>query len=194
MKERWKTLCLVFSADYEGILFADGMLSFAAQEKWKILKILWLINDTVGNRTKSELREIITKGSDAIIMHGRLSQHHAQFFEMIEELNISKQRTMWVITDITSNLITSSQKIPQGLLKVSLKRPKKHHDYIVYDDVLHDAMSIFQLSFEESVTTCYENTDLKKCTKERNRKTVRRTAKRYPPLLSNSSRIKFISS
>lgn len=179
MKQRWRTLCFVFSADYEGKIFADGMLYYAAKAKWKIIKTLWLIDDTVTNRTKSDLREVISKASDAVIMHSRLSHHdHAQLFEIIATGADDKQRTtVWVITEMTSHLTTGPQVITAGMLKVTLKSPGKYRD--VYDNVLRDAMSLFQLSFEESVTKCIQNSNLENCMKDSKRETVRRVARRY---------------
>lgn len=181
MKQRWRTLCFVFSADYEGKIFADGMLYYAAKAKWKIIKTLWLIDDTVTNRTKSDLREVISKASDAVIMHSRLSHHdHAQLFEIIATGVDDKQRTtVWVITEMTSHLTTGPQVITPGMLKVTLKSPGKYRDVIIYDNVLRDAMSLFQLSFEESVTKCIQNSNLENCMKDSKRETVRRVARRY---------------
>ena len=177
-KHRWRTLCLVLSADYEGKAFADGMLSYTLQEKWQLLHIVWLMDDTIGNGTKAELQDVITKGSDAIVMHSRMG-HDDTFFEMIQELGVSKQGTVWIITEMTIQLDTNWQKLPQGLLKISLRRPEKHHDYIIYGNALHDAMSLFQHSFEESVKEYYdENRDVD-CVKGNTAKKIRRIAKRY---------------
>ncbi|KAJ7389545.1 hypothetical protein OS493_030930 [Desmophyllum pertusum] len=177
-KHRWRTLCLVLSADYEGKAFADGMLSYTLQEKWQLLHIVWLMDDTIGNGTKAELQDVITKGSDAIVMHSRMG-HDVTFFEMIQELGVSKQGTVWIITEMTIQLDTNWQKLPQGLLKISLRRPEKHHDYIIYGNALHDAMSLFQHSFEESVKEYYDEDRDVDCVKVNTAKEIRRIAKRH---------------
>lgn len=132
----------MFSADYEGKIFADGMLYYAARAKWKIIKTLWLIDDTVTNRTKSDLREVISKASDAVIMHSRLSHHdHAQLFEIIATGADDKQRTtVWVITEMTSHLTTGPQVITPGMLKVTLKSP---------------GTSLFMIMFFEMLCRCF---------------------------------------
>ena len=180
MKQRWQTFCFVFSADYEGKIFADGMFYYASKAKWKILKTLWLVDDAIENSTKSDLREVIAQESDAVIMHSRLSHYdHAQFFEIVEKVADKKQRTtVWVITEMTSHLTTSPQAITPGMLKVTLKRPGKYRDGVVYENSLRDAMSLFQLSFEESVTKCIEHSNLEDCMKEGKRETLRSVAGR----------------
>lgn len=165
------------SADFEGKTFVDSMLSYAFQEKWQVLKVAWLTGDTFGNDTKTELQDVVTKKSNVVVMHSRLS-HDGQFFETIQKLGVSKQETVWIITEITSHRIRNYQKLPQGLLKISLKRPEKHHDYIIYDNALYDAISVFQLSFEESVKECCLNSDVETCLKAITHEKIRRIFKR----------------
>lgn len=160
---RWKTISLVLSADYEGNTFVDSMRSYAFQEKWKIPKVVWLTEDAIGHGTKTELKDVVSnKRNDAIVMHSRLG-YDGQFFEIIRELGVSKQRAMWIITEVTSHQLKNCQELPQGLLKISIKRPGRHHDYIIYDNVLHDAISLIQLSFEESLKECSLNSNVEDC-------------------------------
>lgn len=152
-------MCLVVSADFEGKTFTDSMLSYALQEKWKIFKVVWLTDKTTRNGTRRVLQDVVTKKSDAILMHSRLGDD-GQFFEMIRELGFGKQGTVWIVTEITSHRIKNHQNLPQGLLKITLKRPEKHRDYIIYDNALYDAISLFQLSFEESVKEYFLDSDV----------------------------------
>ncbi|KAL9962532.1 hypothetical protein ACROYT_G031640 [Oculina patagonica] len=186
-KHRWRTICLIVSADFEGKTFVESMLSYAIQEKWQILKVAWLADDTFGNDTKTELQDIVRKKSNVIVMHSRLG-HDGQFFEMIQELGVSRRETVLVITEITSHRIKNYQRLPQGLLKINLKRPEKHLDYIIYDNALHDAISLFQLSFEESVNEYCLNSDVKTCLKTIAQEEMRRISKRHLAQKSLSGR------
>ena len=176
---RWETISLVLSADYEGNTFADSMRSYAFQEKWQILKVVWLTEDEIGHGTKTELQDVVANTrNDAIVMHSRLG-NDGQFFEMIQELGVNKQKAVWIITEITSHQLKNCQKLPQGLFKISLKRPEKHHDYIIYDNVLYDAISLFQLSFEESLKECSMNPNVADCGRGITPDKIRRISKRY---------------
>lgn len=177
-KYRWRTICLIISASYEGKVFVDQMTEFAVKEKAEILKIVWLVDGTIGNGTTTELRDVIRQGSDVIVMHSRLGDEE-RFFELIQELGVSKHKTVWVVTDITTYVTTDTRNLPEGLLKISLKRPNQCHDYSVYDNALHDALLLIQMSFEESVKECYENTGVKNCSKGSHSKKIWQSAKRY---------------
>ena len=150
-KHGWDTISLVLSADYEGITFVENMRSYAFQEKWEILKVVWLTEHQIGNGKKTELKDVVTNTrNDVIVMHSRLA-NDGQFLEIVQELGVSNQGALWIITEITSYQVHNCQRLPQGLLKISLRRPEKHYDYILYDNALHDAISLFQLSFAESL-------------------------------------------
>ena len=141
----------MLSADYEGITFVESMRSYAFQEQWQILKVVWLTEDLIGNGTKTELKDVVgNTRNDVIAMHSRLGKDR-QLFEIVQELGLSKQKAVWIITEITSHQFKNCQKLTQGLLKISLKRPEKHHDYVIYGNALHDAVSLFQISFEDSL-------------------------------------------
>jgi len=172
----------VLSADYEGITFVESMRSYAFQEKWQILKVVWLTEDPIGNGTKTELKDVVgNTTNDVIVMHSRLWQD-AQLFEIVQELGLRKQKAVWIITEITSHQFKNCQKLPQGLLKISLKRPEKHHDYVIYENALHDAVSLFQLSFEESLKEYSLNFNVEDCGQRITRDRIRRISKRYLPL------------
>ena len=162
-KHGWETISLVLSADYEGITFVESMRSYALQEKWQILKVVWLTEDAIGNATKTELKDVVTNTrNDVIVVHSRLGQD-GQLFEMVQELGLSKQKAVWIITEITSHQFKNCQNLPQGLLKISLKRPEMHHDSIIYDNTLYDAITLLQLSFEESLKECSLNFNVEDC-------------------------------
>lgn len=181
-KHGWEIISLVLSADYEGITFAGSMRSYAFQEKWQILKVVWLTEDPIGNGTKSELKDVVSNTrNDVIVMHSRLGQN-GQLFEIAQELGISKQKAIWIVTEITSHQFKSCEKLPQGLLRINLKRPEKHHDYVLYDHALHDAVSLFQLSFEESLKEYSLNFNVEDCGKRITCERIRRISKRYLPL------------
>ena len=136
------------------------------------------MGDATGNDTKTALQEVVEKKSDVIVMNSRFDQAE-QFFEVIRELGVSKQETVWIITETSSAQIRNYQTLPQGLLKIDLKRPEKHHDYNIYDNALYDAISLFQLSFEESIKEYCRYSDAETCLKEIPRKKIRRVSKRY---------------
>ena len=181
-KHGWDTISLVLSADYEGITFVENMRSYAFQEKWEILKVVWLTEHQIGNGKKTELKDVVTNTrNDVIVMHSRLA-NDGQFFEIVQELGVSNQRALWIITEITSYQVQNCQRLPQGLLKISLRRPEKHHDYILYDNALHDAISLFQLSFEESLKEYSLNFNAEDCEQKITRDRIRSISKRYLPL------------
>lgn len=183
-KHGWDTISLVLSADYEGITFVENMRSYAFQEKWEILKVVWLTEHQIGNGKKTELKDVVTNTrNDVIVMHSRLA-NDGQFFEIVQELGVSNQRALWIITEITSYQVQNCQRLPQGLLKISLRRPEKHHDYILYDNALHDAISLFQLSFEESLKEYSLNFNAEDCEQKITRDRIRSISKRYLPLNS----------
>ena len=183
-KHGWDTISLVLSADYEGITFVENMRSYAFQEKWEILKVVWLTEHQIGNGKKTELKDVVTNTrNDVIVMHSRLA-NDGQFFEIIQELGVSNQRALWIITEITSYQVQNCQRLPQGLLKISLRRPEKHHDYILYDNALHDAILLFQLSFEESLKEYSLNFNAEDCEQKITRDRIRSISKRYLPLNS----------
>ena len=178
-KHRWRTVCFILSANYEGNTFADEMIRFAFQEKWEILKTVWLMDEAIGNTTETELKDAIRHGSDVIVMHSRLG-YEAQFFEVIQKIGVSRHRTVWIVTDITTHLTTTnSQNLPEGLLKISLKTPEQCHDHSIYGNALQDAMLFFQLSFEESVRDSRDKTDVNSCGQIIDSRNFRQTAKRY---------------
>ena len=79
-KHGWDTISLVLSADYEGITFVENMRSYAFQEKWEILKVVWLTEHQIGNGKKTELKDVVTNTrNDVIVMHSRLA-NDGQFF------------------------------------------------------------------------------------------------------------------
>ena len=181
-KHGWDTISLVLSADYEGITFVENMRSYAFQEKWEILKVVWLTEHQIENGKKTELKDVVTNTrNDVIVMHSRLV-NDGQFFEIVQELGVSNQKAQWIITEITSHQFKNRQRLPQGLLKISLKRPEKHHDYILYDNALHDAISLFQLSFEESLKEYSLNFNAEDCEQKITRDRIRSISKRYLPL------------
>ena len=183
-KHGWDTISLVLSADYEGITFVENMRSYAFQEKWEILKVVWLTEHQIGNGKKTELKDVVTNTrNDVIVMHSRLA-NDGQFFEIVQELGVSNQRALWIITEITSYKVQNCRRLPQGLLKISLRRPEKHHDYILYDNALHDAISLFQLSFEESLKEYSLNFNAEDCEQKITRDRIRSISKRYLPLNS----------
>ena len=183
-KHGWDTISLVLSADYEGITFVENMRSYAFQEKWEILKVVWLTEHQIGNGKKTELKDVVTNTrNDVIVMHSRLA-NDGQFFEVVQELGVSNQRALWIITEITSYQVQNCQRLPQGLLKISLRRPEKHHDYILYDNALHDAILLFQLSFEESLKEYSLNFNAEDCEQKITRDRIRSISKRYLPLNS----------
>ena len=183
-KHGWDTISLVLSADYEGITFVENMRSYAFQEKWEILKVVWLTEHQIGNGKKTELKDVVTNTRNhVIVMHSRLA-NDGQFFEIVQELGVSNQRTLWIITEMTSYQVQNCQRLPQGLLKISLRRPEKHHDYILYDNALHDAISLFQLSFEESLKEYSLNFNAEDCEQKITRDRIRSISKRYLPLNS----------
>ena len=183
-KHGWDTISLVLSADYEGITFVENMRSYAFQEKWEILKVVWLTEHQIGNGKKTELKDVVTNTrNDVIVMHSRLA-NDGQFFEVVQELGVSNQRALWIITDITSYQVQNCQRLPQGLLKISLRRPEKRHDYILYDNAFHDAISLFQLSFEESLKEYSLNFNAEDCEQKITRDRIRSISKRYLPLNS----------
>ena len=174
----------MLSADYEGITFVESMRSYAFQEKWEILKVIWLTEHQIGNGTKTELKDVVTNTrNDVVVMHSRLGNGE-QFFETVQELGVSNQEAQWIITEITSHQFKNCQRLPQGLLKISLKRPEKHHDYIIYDNALHDAISLFQLSFEESLKEYSLNFNAEDCEQKITRYRIRSISKRYLSLNS----------
>ena len=181
-KHGWDTISLVLSANYEGITFVESMRSYAFQEKWEILKVVWLTEHQIGNGTKTELKDVVTNTrNDVVVMHSRLG-NDGQFFEIVQELGVSNQRAQWIITEITSHQFKNRQRLPQGLLKINLKRPEKHHDYIIYDNALHDAILLFQLSFEESLKEYSLNLNGEDCGQKITRDRIKRISKRYLPL------------
>ena len=181
-KHGWDTISLVLSADYEGITFVENMRSYAFQEKWEILKVVWLTEHQIENGKKTELKDVVTNTrNDVIVMHSRLV-NDGQFFEIVQELGVSNQKAQWIITEITSHQFKNRQRLPQGLLKISLRRPEKHHDYILYDNALHDAISLFQLSFEESLKEYSLNFNAEDCEQKITRDRIRSISKRYLPL------------
>ena len=183
-KHGWDTISLVLSADYEGITFVENMRSYAFQEKWEILKVVWLTEHQIGNGKKTELKDVMTNTrNDVIVMHSRLA-NDGQFFEIVQELGVSNQRALWIITEITSYQVQNCQRLPQGLLKISLRRPEKRHDYILYDNAFHDAISLFQLSFEESLKEYSLNFNAEDCEQKITRDRIRSISKRYLPLNS----------
>ena len=181
-KHGWDTISLVLSADYESITFVESMRSYAFQEKWEILKVVWLTEHQIGNGTKTELKDVVTNTrNDVVVMHSRLG-NDGQFFEIVEELGVSNQKAQWIITEITSHQFKNRQRLPQGLLKINLKRPEKHHDYIIYDNALHDAILLFQLSFEESLKEYSLNFNGEDCGQKITRDRIKSISKRYLPL------------
>ena len=94
-------------------------------------------------------------------------------------LGVSRHKTVWIVTDITTYLITNSENLSQGLLKISLKTPEQCHDHSIYSNALQDTMLLFQLSFEESVRDSYDKTDVKGCGERIDSRNFRQTAKRY---------------
>ena len=104
------------------------------------------------------------------------------FFEIVLELGVSKQKAVWIITEITTQQFQNYQALPQGLLKINLRRPEKHHDYIIYDNALDDAISVFQLSFEETLKECSLNFSVEDCGQKITRDRIKRISKRYLPL------------
>lgn len=172
----------MLSADYEGITFVESMRSYAFQEKWQILKVVWLSEQLIENGTKTELKDVVTNTrNDVIVVHSRLGKD-GQFFETVQDLGVSNQKAVWIITEITSHQFKTCQRLPQGLLKISLKRPEKHHDFIIYDNALHDAISVFQLSFEESLKENSLNFSAEDCGQKITRDRIRSISKRYLPL------------
>ena len=181
-KHGWNTISLVLSADYEGITFVESMRNYAFQEKWEILKVVWLTEHLFGNGTKTELKDVVSNTrNDVIVMHGRLGQD-GQLFEIVQELGVSNQKAVWIVTEITSHQFKNCQRLPEGLLKINLKRPEKHHDYILYNNALHDAISLFQLSFEESLKEYSLNFNVEDCGQNITRDRIRSIFKRYLPL------------
>ena len=181
-KHGWNTFSLVLSADYEGLTFVENMRSYAFREKWEILKVVWLMEHPIGNGTKTELKDVVSNTkSDVIVMHSRFEQNEL-FFEIVQALGVSKQKAVWIITEITAHQFQNYQTLPQGLLKINLRRPEKHHDYIIYDNTFHDAISVFQLSFEESLKECSLNFSVEDCGQKITRDRIKRISKRYLPL------------
>jgi len=166
------------SANYEGKTFADEMLRFAFQEKWEILKTVWLMDEAIGNATEAEPKEVIRHRSDVIAINSRLDNED-KFFVVIQKLGVSKHKTVWIVTDITTHITTNSQNLPEGLLKISLKTPEQCHDHSIYGNALQDTMLLFQLSFEESVRDSCDKTDKKSCGGRIDSRNFRQTAKRY---------------
>ena len=177
-KHRWRTVCFILSANYEGKTFAGEMIRFAFQEKQEILKTVWLMDEAIGNKTETELKDVIKHRSGVIVMHSRLG-YEAQFFEVIQKLGVSRHKTVWIVTDITTDLTTNSQNLPEGLLKISLKTPEQCHNHSIYSNALQDTMLLFQLSFEESVRDSCDKTDVKSCGERIGSRNFRQTVKRY---------------
>lgn len=184
-KHRWRTICLILSACYEGKKFAEQMATFAFQEKWEILKIVWLMDDMIGHGTEAELKDVLTYNSDVTVMHSRLGNEE-RFFKLIQEVGVSNYKTVWIVTDITTQLTTESNNLPEGLLKISLGRPEHFHDYSIY--AFQDVMMLFKLSFEESVKECCKNSDVTSCEKGINSQKIRRIAKRRMAQISLSGK------
>ena len=155
------------------------MRRFALQEKWEILKIIWLMGETIGKDTKTELENTLRHDSDVVVMHGRLGRLQGRFFELIQELGVRQYKAVWIVTEITTSLATDSRSLPEGLLKTSLKKPEQCCDYSIYEDALQDALLLFQLSFEESVQEFYgESKELNGCERGMNSKKIWKIAKR----------------
>lgn len=181
-KHGWGTISLVLSADYEGFTFMECMQSYTVKEKWQILKVVWLTEGMIGNDTKTELKDVVADTrNDVVVVHSRLGQD-GQFFEMVQELGVSKPKAVWIITEITSHQFKNCQELPQGLLKISVKRPEKQFDYNIYKNVLHDAILLFQLSFEESFIECSLNFNEEDCGQGNTLANLKRIFKRYLPL------------
>ena len=177
-KHRWHTICLIVSASFEGMIFAEQIKKFALKEKWNIRKIIWLMEDTKINETMEEINNAITNNNtETIVMHSR-SGNEERLFKLIQELGIDKYKTVWIITDITTQFVNELSNLPQGLLKISLRRPTRCHDYGIYDDALRDIMLLFQLSFEESLRELFRNSSVISCKKEISSQELRRLAKR----------------
>ena len=172
----------MLSADYEGLTFMECMQSYTVKEKWQILKVVWLTEGMIGNDTKTELKDVVADTrNDVVVVHSRLGQD-GQFFEMVQELGVSKPKAVWIITEITSHQFKNCQELPQGLLKISVKRPEKKFDYNIYKNVLHDAILLFQLSFEESFIECSLNFNEEDCGEGNTLANLKRIFKRYLPL------------
>ena len=137
------------------------------------------MDETIGKDTKTELGNMLRHDSDVIVMHGRLGRLKGRFFELIQELGVRQYKTVWIVTEITTNLATDSRNLPEGLLKISLKKPEQYHDYSIYEKALQDALLLFQLSFEESVEEFYsESKELKGCERGMHSKKLWKIARR----------------
>ena len=100
------------------------------------------MDETIENTTETELKDVIRHGSDVIVMHSRLG-YEAQFFEVIQKFGVSRHKTVWIVTDITTHFTTNFKNLPEGLLKISLKTPEQCHDHSIYGNALQDAMLLF---------------------------------------------------
>lgn len=141
-KMGWRRLSLVMSADQEGKVLADAMLENSKNEKWKILRTVWISRTENATELKSIIKPALNNDSDAVIVHVR-DKHNEDLFPLVQILGVNQFKATWVLTDITTYGISDNNVLPRGFVKIS-PWESPEHDFM--EHALYDAFALIALS------------------------------------------------
>lgn len=142
----WRRICLLTTADQEGLKLARIFQRFSLDENWAKLKISWMGFD---RDLKRLIQDIVRFKADVLVIHGR--GKNLEIFDAANVLTCPLLITNSVFDGI------SMENIPPGVLKVSLRKgiPDAHQH--VNAKMLSETMALAQTAFIDTVKKLCEN-------------------------------------
>ena len=161
-KMAWRTISLVLSADYEGKVFAEEMKRHSREEKWDIVHTVWILKNQ-GNST--DLKSMMAGDCDVIIVHVRDSPND-DLFRLVKILGVNHFKGAWLLTDITTLEVSSTDDLPGGFVRIS---PRSNSEFQITEHALYDAFQLIELSSTGTVKMSRDSNELCQSTNDDNK-------------------------
>lgn len=161
-KMAWRTISLVLSADYEGKVFAEEMKRYSREEKWDIVHTVWILKSQ-GNGT--DLNSMMAGDCDVIIVHVRDSPND-DLFRLVKILGVNHFKGPWLLTDITTLEVSSTDDLPSGFVRIS---PRSNSEFQITEHALYDAFQLIELSSTGAVKMSRDSKELCQSTNDDNK-------------------------
>ncbi|KAK3729195.1 hypothetical protein QZH41_008869, partial [Actinostola sp. cb2023] len=149
-KMGWRKVCIIESADMEGLQFAQSMLHFAEQEQWRNFTAT-LLESQLNKASLNEVYDKISRNEPDVIIVNNLGKH---LNNVLGAANTTS--SVWLLTD---NSLVSMDQLPAGVLRVSQRKAVPDYHHFVEIQLLSDAMRFFESAVSDTVTKLCRNSD-----------------------------------
>ncbi|XP_001639888.2 glutamate receptor ionotropic, NMDA 1 [Nematostella vectensis] len=144
LKMGWRRICLVASADQDGVEFAGYVKYFVVKNKWKLISVIWIDSETE-SRINKLIGVINDTKAEVVMMYGRNSK--AQSFFQKATTKFSKDNLIWLITEHLGYGLPVDL-LPTGILRVNHRQTMSESQHLKDVDLLTDAFGLFLEGFK----------------------------------------------